>query len=136
MHGMSQAPNPYAFTCVAVPAYLPDQSDPARDVYAFAYTVTITNTGSVAAQLISRHWIMTDQNGHADEIKGLGVIGQQPFLKPGQAFQYSSWTQLSTPHGTMRGAFFCVAEDGVRFEALVPSFALNAPDETAGRVLH
>jgi ApaG protein len=133
---MTSEPKPYAFNCSAVPAFLPEQSDAERNIYAFAYTVTITNTGSVAAQLISRHWIMSDENGRTEQIKGLGVIGQQPFLKPGQTFEYSSWTRLGTPSGAMHGAFFFVAEDGARFEALVPEFVLTAPADGVPRVLH
>jgi Uncharacterized protein affecting Mg2+/Co2+ transport len=78
--------------------------------YAYSYTVTVINTGRVAAQLISRHWIITDGAGKVEEVRGLGVVGQQPFLKPGEAFEYTSWSQLSTPMGSMRGSYFCVAK--------------------------
>lgn len=108
------------------PHYLPDQSAPAQGLYAFAYTITVTNTGEVAAQLISRSWNVNDANGHTERIKGLGVVGQQPLLQPGQGFQYSSGTRLRTPTGTMHGSYFFVAEDGERFEVDIPIFVLDA----------
>lgn len=127
----------YQFLVEVIPQYLPDQSDPANDLYVFAYTITIANTGEVPAQLISRSWNVNDANGHTDKIKGLGVVGQQPFLKPGQAFEYTSGTRLRTPTGTMHGSFFCVAEDGERFEADVPMFVLDAVSDAGGtRTLH
>ena len=107
--------------------YLADQSDPAQANYVFAYTVTIKNTGSVAAQVIARHWIIADARGHVDEVKGLGVVGHQPFLQPGQSFEYSSGSVLKTPQGSMKGSYFCVAEDGHRFEAVIPEFVLSLP---------
>jgi ApaG protein len=116
----------YQFTVEVVPEYLPDQSAPDEDQYVFAYTITITNTGDVTAQLISRTWNVNDANGHTDKVKGLGVVGQQPLLKPGQAFEYTSGTRLRTPTGTMHGSFFCVAEDGEKFDADVPMFVLDA----------
>ncbi|MEN9316007.1 MAG: protein ApaG [Pseudomonadota bacterium] len=111
--------------------YLPEQSDPGAGKYAFAYDVRITNTGKVAAQIISRHWIITDSNGKAVEVKGLGVVGHQPLLAPGQRFEYTSGSQIGTPTGSMRGSYFCVAEDGERFEAPIGEFALAMP-----RMLH
>lgn len=133
----------YDVTCVAQPQYLPEQSDPARPLFVFAYTITISNTGTVPAQLISRHWVITDGAGHTEEVKGLGVVGQQPLLKPGEAFEYTSGTRLRTAAGVMRGSFFFVAEDGERFEAEVPAFMLDAADPSLGsgpmnpsRVLH
>lgn len=130
----------YQFTCEVEPQYLSEQSAPEEDLYAFAYTITITNTGDVTAQLIARHWIIDDAQGHAEEVKGLGVVGNQPLLRPGESFQYTSGTRLRTPSGSMRGSYFCVAEDGERFEALVPEFALQADASGAGdgpaRVLH
>lgn len=128
----------YLFTCEVEPQYLSEQSSPDEDQYAFAYTITITNAGETTAQLISRHWIIDDANGHTEEVKGLGVVGHQPLLRPGESFQYTSGTRLATPTGSMRGSYFCVAEDGERFEAPVPEFHLlatgsgNAPP----RVLH
>ena len=131
----------YQFSCEVLPRYLPEQSAPEQDVYGFAYTVTITNTGDVAAQLISRHWVISDANGHTEEVKGLGVVGHQPLLKPGESFQYSSGSRLRTPTGTMHGSYFFVAEDGERFEASIAMFVLDANSETgldpgSGRVLH
>jgi ApaG protein len=128
----------YQFTCEVEPQYLAEQSTPDEDVFAFAYTITITNTGDIAAQLISRHWVIDDANGVTEEVKGLGVVGNQPLLRPGESFQYTSGTRLRTTHGSMHGSFFCVAEDGERFEALVPAFELIAGAGDAGtpRVLH
>ena len=135
-------PNPkYQFSCAVRPQYIPQQSEPNNSVYGFAYTVTITNTGQVAAQLISRHWEIVDANGHVEEGKGLGVVGHQPLLKPGESFQYSSGSRLRTPTGAMHGTYFCVAEDGERFEALIPMFVLDASGSDGntpptGRTLH
>jgi ApaG protein len=116
----------YAFLVEVTPQYLPDQSNPEGDLYVFAYTITITNTGEVTAQLIARTWNVNDANGHTEKVRGLGVVGQQPLLKPGQAFEYTSGTRLRTPTGTMHGSFFCVAEDGEKFDADVPMFVLDA----------
>ena len=121
----------YQFSCEVLPRYLPEQSAPEQAVYGFAYTVTITNTGDMAAQLISRHWVISDANGHTEEVKGLGVVGHQPLLKPGELFEYTSGTQLGTPTGSMHGEYFCVAEDGHRFEVQIPEFVLSLP-----RTLH
>lgn len=131
----------YEFTCEVETQYLSEQSAPDEDVFAFAYTITITNTGEVTAQLIARHWIIDNALGETEEVKGLGVVGNQPLLRPGESFQYTSGTRLSTRSGSMRGGFFCVAEDGERFEAPVPEFALVADGggrghETPPRVLH
>jgi ApaG protein len=123
----------YEFSVQVVPQYLPDQSSPEQGLYSFAYTITITNSGEVPAQLISRHWIITNAMGQAEEVKGLGVVGHQPLLKPGEAFEYTSGCRLRTPTGTMQGSYFCVAEDGERFEAVVPVFVL---DDGEKRVLH
>jgi ApaG protein len=122
---MPQNPK-YQFSCAVVPQYISQQSSPGDSIYGFAYTVTITNTGQVTAQLISRHWEIVDANGHIEEVKGLGVVGHQPLLKPGESFQYSSGSRLRTPSGAMHGTYFCVAEDGERFEALIPMFVLEA----------
>lgn len=128
----------YQFSVEVEPQYLPEQSDPGQDAYGFAYTITISNTGEVAAQLISRHWIISDASGHTEEVKGLGVVGHQPLLKPGESFQYTSGCRLRTASGTMHGSYFCVAEDGERFETSIPLFVLEADGEAAprGRVLH
>ncbi|HEX9720430.1 MAG TPA: Co2+/Mg2+ efflux protein ApaG [Ramlibacter sp.] len=123
----------YRFRVEVEPHYLPEQSAPEQNLYSFAYTITITNTGEVPAQLVSRHWIIADALGHIEEVKGLGVIGQQPLLKPGEAFQYTSGCRLRTASGTMQGSYFCVAEDGARFETEIPAFVL---DDGASRVLH
>src|SRR5471032_2711377 len=111
--------------------YIPDQSDEASDRFVFAYTITIRNTGTVPAQLISRHWIITDARNQMQEVRGLGVIGAQPLLKPGESFEYTSGTAIATPVGTMRGSYQMVAEDGAQFEAPIPEFTLSVP-----RVLH
>lgn len=112
-------------------AFLPEQSDEGSDRYVFAYTITISNTGTVPAQLISRHWIITDSANQVQEVRGLGVIGEQPLLRPGESFEYTSGTALATPVGTMRGSYQMVAEDGTKFEAPVAEFSLAMP-----RVLH
>ena len=111
--------------------YLPDQSDEAQDRYVFAYTITITNTGSIPVQLISRHWLITDATSKVQEVRGLGVIGEQPLLKPGEHFEYTSGAVIATPVGTMRGSYQMTAEDGTKFEAEIPEFTLSMP-----RVLH
>ncbi|MDB5868900.1 MAG: ApaG domain protein [Polaromonas sp.] len=128
----------YQFSCEVSPQYLPEQSVPDQGLYGFSYTVTVTNTGEVAAQLISRHWVISDANGHSEEVKGLGVVGQQPLLKPGESFQYTSGSRLRTPSGTMHGSYFCVAEDGERFEAAIALFVLEATNGSGPprRVLH
>jgi ApaG protein len=97
----------------------------------FAYTVTIENSGTVAAQLISRHWIITDADSKVQEVKGLGVVGEQPFLRPGESFEYTSGTSMGTPVGAMRGSYQMVAEDGQKFDAEISEFTLSMP-----RVLH
>ena len=127
----------YQFRVEVAPRYLPAQSEPQQDLYVFAYTITIINVGQVGAQLISRTWNVNDANGHTERVKGLGVIGQQPLLKPGEAFEYTSGTRLRTPTGTMHGSFFCVAEDGEKFDVDVPMFVLDAlsPGD-ATRTLH
>ena len=121
----------YEITVVPKATYVADQSDPSKDQYVFAYTITISNTGSVPAQLISRHWIITDANGKVLEVKGLGVVGQQPLLKPGESFEYTSGTHLETAVGTMHGTYQMIAEDGRQFDAPIPSFTLSVP-----RILH
>ncbi len=121
----------YEIAVSAVPQYIPDQSDPENERYVFAYTITIENIGSVPAQLISRHWIITDASDEVQEVRGLGVVGQQPLLEPGEKFEYTSGCQLDTPVGTMRGAYQMTADDGTQFEAVIPEFTLAIP-----RVLH
>ena len=128
----------YRFSVDVDPKYLPEQSDPEQGRFAFAYTITVHNTGEVAAQLIARLWVITDARGHVEEVKGLGVVGQQPLLQPGEAFRYTSGAQLRTASGTMHGSYFCVAEDGERFETPIPLFVLDASGAPGGsaRVLH
>jgi len=127
----------YQFAVEVLPEYLPEESEPEREVFAFAYTITITNTGDAPGQLISRHWIISDARGHTEEVKGLGVVGQQPLLKPGESFQYTSGTRMRTPSGLMRGSFLVVSEDGERADVEVPAFVLEATGGGApGRVLH
>jgi ApaG protein len=112
-------------------AFIPDQSDLEASRYVFAYTITITNNGTVPAQLVSRHWIITDANNQVQEVRGQGVVGEQPLLRPHESFQYTSGTAIATPVGTMRGSYQMVAEDGVQFDAAIPEFTLSMP-----RVLH
>jgi ApaG protein len=108
--------------------YLPEQSQPPDGPYAYAYTVTILNTGDVAAQVVARHWRITDARGHTEDVRGLAVMGQQPLLKPGERHEYTSWTQIATPQGSMRGRYLCVTEHAEAFDAEVPEFALARPD--------
>ena len=119
----------YEITVTTRAAYLPDQSD--DDKYVFAYTITLVNSGSVSARLVSRHWIITDANQTVQEVRGEGVVGQQPLLRPRESFEYSSGTAIATPVGAMRGSYQMVAEDGTQFEARIPEFTLVMP-----RTLH
>ena len=121
----------YDIAVSAATQYLPEQSDEATGRYVFAYTITLRNTGSLAAQLISRHWIITDSEQQVQEVKGLGVVGQQPLLQPGESFEYTSGTSLTTAVGTMRGTYQMIAGDGKTFDARIPLFTLSMP-----RVLH
>ena len=121
------------------PRHMPEQSAPAQGLYVFAYTVTVTNTGEIPAQLISRSWNVNDANGHTEKVRGLGVIGQQPLLQPGESFEYTSGTRLRTPTGTMHGSYFFVAEDGERFDVDIPIFVLDALSSSGAggrRTLH
>ncbi len=121
----------YHITVTPRAQFVPDQSDEAQDRYVFAYTITIANTGRLSAQLISRHWSIVDSDGKAQEVRGLGVVGEQPLLKPGESFEYTSGTAIATPVGAMKGSYQMVGEDGEKFEAEVPEFILAMP-----RVLH
>ena len=121
----------YEFSVDVRPQFVPEHSKPDEDKFLFAYTVTIRNTGDVTAQLISRHWVITDAHNKVEEVQGLGVVGEQPVLKPGEAFEYTSGCPIATPVGSMRGTYQCVAEDGTRFEAPIPEFLLSMP-----RTLH
>lgn len=112
-------------------AYVADESDPAKDKYVFSYTIKITNTGDVGVKIVGRHWIITDADHKVQEVKGLGVVGQQPELKPGESFEYTSGAALPTSMGTMRGTYQMRADDGSTFDAPIPSFTLSVP-----RTLH
>jgi ApaG protein len=121
----------YEVSVSAATEYLRDQSDETAGRYVFAYTITIRNTGTVPAQLVSRHWIITDAQSIVQEVRGLGVVGEQPLLAPGESFEYTSGASIATPVGTMRGSYQMLAGDGTRFEAPIPEFTLSVP-----RVLH
>jgi len=121
----------YEFSVSPKVTFLADQSDPDKNHFVFAYTITVTNTGSVAAQLVSRHWIITDAEHRVQEVKGQGVVGQQPVLKPGESFEYTSGTSIPTAVGTMRGSYRMVAEDGLAFDVPIAPFTLSIP-----RTLH
>ena len=108
-------------------AYLDDQSEPREQRYVFAYTITIRNEGEVPAKLLTRHWVITDANGRSQEVRGDGVVGEQPYLKPGQGFRYSSGAVLETPVGAMQGSYQMVADDGATFDAAIPAFRLAIP---------
>jgi ApaG protein len=127
----------YQMLVSAIPKYLPEQSSPMDDVYTFAYNIEVINSGQVGVQLISRYWSVNDANGLIQKVKGLGVVGHQPLLQPGEQFEYTSGTRLRTPTGTMHGSYFCVAEDGEKFEVDIPMFVLDAlSDEPGSRNLH
>lgn len=121
----------YEIAVSAQTQYLEEQSDPTNGRFVFAYTITIRNSGTIAAQLISRHWIITDADGQVQEVRGLGVVGHQPLLQPGESFEYTSGSAIGTPVGTMRGSYQMTAEDGSQFEAPIAEFTLAMP-----RVLH
>ena len=124
-------PKRYEITVQVRTTYVPEQSDESAGRYVFAYTITIRNTGDVTAQLMSRHWIITDSDNHVQEVRGMGVVGEQPTLKPDESFEYTSGTAIATPVGTMRGTYQMVADDGIAFDAPIPEFTLSIP-----RVLH
>ena len=113
------------FTVSVVARYLPEQSAPEQQAYAFGYTVTIVNSGDVAAQLIGRHWVITDASGATQEVRGLGVIGHQPLLQPGEQFEYQSWARLQAPRGRMRGTYFCMSAEARAFDAEIAAFELS-----------
>ena len=121
----------YEITITTRTTYVPEQSDAGQDRYVFAYTITLKNTGNIAAQLISRQWIITDADSKSQEVRGLGVVGEQPKLRPDESFEYTSGTAITTPVGTMRGTYQMVADDGLQFDAAVAEFTLSIP-----RVLH
>jgi ApaG protein len=131
---MISAPKPdkkYAVDVTAQAFFLPDQSDEENDQYVFAYTIRITNTGDVAVKVISRHWVITDADSQVQEVRGMGVVGEQPTINPGASFEYTSGSSLPTMVGTMRGSYQLTAADGTKFEAVIPEFTLSVP-----RVLH
>ncbi len=121
----------YDFDIDVASRYLDEQSEPDQDRYVFAYTVRIRNNGSVPAQLLGRHWVITDANGVVQEVTGEGVVGEQPWLRPGEDFSYTSGAVLQTHLGTMQGSYEMVADDGTHFEAQIPAFTLSVP-----RTLH
>lgn len=128
---MTDQADKYRIEVRAEPAYLEDQSVPGENQYVFAYTITIRNTGTVAARLLSRHWVIVDANGHEREVRGEGVVGEQPHLPPGGNFRYTSGAMLETPVGSMRGSYHMLADDGMHFDAPIPVFTLAIP-----RTLH
>lgn len=121
------APDQARFSCTVKVQHLPEQSQQDTGPHAYAYTITIVNTGAVTAQLVARHWLITNAHGQTEEVRGLAVVGHQPVLKPGEQFEYTSWVRLDTPMGTMRGTYFCMTEDAHPFEAEVPEFMLAPP---------
>lgn len=123
--------NPYDIEVSVETAYVAEHSEPEEDRFVFAYTITLVNRGSVSAQLLSRHWVITDADSQVEEVRGEGVVGEQPVLKPGEGFRYTSGAVIETPVGTMHGSYQMVAEDGQEFDATIPQFVLSAP-----RILH
>ncbi len=123
--------NPHNITVEVETSYIEGQSEPDNERYVFSYTITIRNEGGSPAQLISRHWLITDAHGHTQEVRGEGVVGEQPNLKPGEGFQYTSGTMIATPVGSMRGEYQMVDENGDEFDAVIPTFTLAIP-----RTLH
>jgi len=121
----------YDLTVTVKPEFVPEQSDPGERRFAFAYTVRIHNTGARPVQVISRHWIITDGDGRTQEVRGLGVVGRQPLIAPGQTFEYTSGCPLATPVGTMQGSYLCVGDDGIPFDVAIGEFMLAMP-----RTLH
>jgi ApaG protein len=115
----------------AIPQYIESQSSPDENRYVFAYTITITNAGIIPAKLLSRHWLITDSNGKTQEVRGEGVIGEQPYLKPGESFRYSSGAMIETPVGVMQGKYLLISDNGENFKAAIPKFTLSIP-----RTLH
>jgi ApaG protein len=121
----------YAFDIDVDTRYLDEQSEPEQDRYVFAYTIHIRNRGTVPARLLGRHWVITDANGNVREVSGEGVVGEQPWLQPGEDFTYTSGAVLETQLGTMQGRYDMIADDGTRFDAPIPAFTLSIP-----RTLH
>ena len=120
--------NPYNISVEVVPNYIEEQSSPEQDTYVFSYTVTIINKGQMPARLLTRHWLITSAQGEIQEVKGDGVVGEQPHLKPGEGFQYTSGTMMKTPTGSMTGSYQMLADDGYHFDADIPEFYLVVPN--------
>ncbi|MGA0881409.1 MAG: Co2+/Mg2+ efflux protein ApaG [Burkholderiaceae bacterium] len=112
--------------------FLPHESNAREQMFTFAYTVTLTNRGLLPAQVIARHWVIEDAAGHRQEVRGLGVVGQQPFLQPGESFEYTSGTRIQSALGSMHGSYICIADDAEVFQAEIPAFTLRAPEDVAG----
>lgn len=125
---MMRADLPHAIDVEVESTYVAEHSGPEDDRYVFAYTVTIRNVGRVAAQLLSRHWFVTDANGKVQEVRGEGVVGEQPHLAPGEGFRYTSAAMLETPVGSMHGSYQLVTDDGLEFDAEIPAFRLSMPN--------
>lgn len=123
--------SPYTIDVQVQTRFVPDQSAPNENRYVFAYTIKLHNTGGVPARLLTRHWVITDANGKVEEVFGEGVVGEQPWMRPGDDYEYTSGAVLETAVGTMQGSYQMMADDGTRFEALIPSFTLSIP-----RTLH
>lgn len=123
--------NPYEIDVEVETSYMADHSEPDKDRYVFAYTITLVNRGSISAKLLTRRWIITDADNRIEEVEGEGVVGEQPTLKPGEGFRYTSGTVVETPVATMHGTYKMLAEDGNTFDTDIPQFVLSAP-----RVLH
>ena len=119
--------NTYDVSVNVQPAYIAEQSDPGSNHFVFSYTVTIINNGNIPAKLLTRHWIITDGDGNIQEVKGEGVVGEKPYLKPGEGFSYTSGTMINTPIGSMHGSYQMIADDGVNFDAEIPAFSLTVP---------
>lgn len=123
--------SPYTIDVEVETRFVPDQSQPSDNRYVFAYTITLRNAGGAAAQLMTRHWVITDANGKVEEVRGDGVVGEQPWMRPGDTYQYTSGAVLETSVGTMQGSYRMVADDGTHFDAMIPAFVLSIP-----RTLH
>ena len=108
--------------------YIEDQSSPEENRFVFAYTITIRNTGTLAAKLLTRHWIINDANGNVQEVHGEGVVGEQPYLRPDESFEYTSGTVIETPVGSMEGSYQMITDDGLAFDANIPAFTLSLPN--------
>lgn len=108
--------------------YIPEQSQPEANRYVYTYTITLRNDGNVPARLMTRHWVINHANGKVEEVRGEGVIGEQPYLRPGEGFRYTSGTVLETPYGDMNGSYQMLADDGVEFDAEIPAFSLTMPN--------